>query len=396
MSGVTKHIYDSDIRDILSMWNTELKRIRSTLPCQYTKEDIIQSLKTYFPHEWHSVEIKYIYYTQKDKHLKKRFGKARFNMQPAEQLLEKSKQYRIIMSSDFKENHRLKYSDTLRIEAQNSLLANRTPKIQKVNNKIEMSKSRVQQVTPTYIDQLIGLYERKGTSQKDKCYILAELKKYYSPRIIQFFFKLNDTELNKQLRQEAFYHLQNFSYQPRARKQKYMQVHTKNKKRRAYLKNTYPNEVFSIEHTPNELEYRIANSKEQGIKRYDFFISHSYKDGLLVQKLIQHENSDGKDVFCDWINDSDYLKRHLLCEATLKVIEKRLEQSDALLFVKSEFSMASVWCRYELNYFNELGRPIYTISAEDIEKGIFIKNIEQNAWFVDSNYKERVLLANTH
>lgn len=40
--------------------------------------------------------------------------------------------------------------------------------------------SKVQQVTPSFIDQLIGLYERKNTSQKDRRYILLELKKYYS------------------------------------------------------------------------------------------------------------------------------------------------------------------------------------------------------------------------
>lgn len=41
-----------------------------------------------------------------------------------------------------------------------------------------------------------------------------------------------------------------------------------------------------------------------------------------MQELITFENKKGKDVFCDWINDVDYLKRHLVCEATLKVIER--------------------------------------------------------------------------
>lgn len=44
--------------------------------------------------------------------------------------------------------------------------------------------SKVQQVTPKYLDQLIGLYERKNTSQKDRLYILTELNKYYSPKIV--------------------------------------------------------------------------------------------------------------------------------------------------------------------------------------------------------------------
>lgn len=49
-----------------------------------------------------------------------------------------------------------------------------------------------------------------------------------------------------------------------------MQVHTKNKKRKQYLRNVYPDEKYNIPQNPNELEYRIMNAKEQKIKRYDF------------------------------------------------------------------------------------------------------------------------------
>lgn len=50
-----------------------------------------------------------------------------------------------------------------------------------------------------------------------------------------------------------------------------------------------------------------------------------------MQELILFENRKSKNVFCDWINDADYLKRKLVCKATLKVIETRLEQSDAII-----------------------------------------------------------------
>lgn len=390
MAGVTKHIFEHDVRDILSMWNTQLKCVQKVLPKEYSYEDIVKALKLYYPHEWFSVEMKYLYYSKKDKYLINRFGKARYNMMPAEQLLKQAKQYQVLMSKSTKRWHANCYSEEQLSFKKQTLWRKREPKIKSVNEKISRAKSKVQQVTPAYIDQLIGLYERKNTCQKDKVYILAELKKYYSPEIIQFFYKLNDTELNKQLRWEAFYHLQSFNYHPRARRQKYMQVHTDNKKRRDYLKNVYPNETFSIIQTPDELEYRINNSREQKLKKYDFFISHSYKDSALVQKLIEYENLNGNDVFCDWINDSDYLKRHLLCAATLNVIEKRLEQSDALLFLRSKNSTSSVWCKYELNYFRALGRPIYTISADDVQKSIYCPELEKDNWFIDKNYKELV------
>ena len=392
MSGVTKHIYEHEIRDIISMWNIQLKFIQGLLPKDYMDNDVVDMLKYFYPHEWHSVEIKYWYYNKKDKYLKKHFGKARYNMKKPEKLLYSSGKYREILSVERRKKFAANYSEEVISELKQKLWNERKPKIEKINQKIEHAKLKTQQMTPEFIDQLIGFYERKSTSQKDKMYILLELKKYYNFKIIQFFFKLNDTELNKQLRWIAFYHLQSFNYQPRARRQKYMQVHTSNKKRKEYLKKVYPDEKYTIPETPMELEYRIENAKEQKIKTYDFFISHSSIDSEAVQKLILFENKHGKNVFCDWINDSDYLKRNLLCNATLKVLEKRLEQSKNLLFVDSDNSRQSIWCKYELNYFDELGKPMYIVTKEDIENDIFKIEPILDKWYLDSSYKELVLL----
>lgn len=313
-------------------------------------------------------------------------------MKAPEVLLMDASRCKKILSKEYQRIHFDNYTEESRVLARENLWLKRKPKIERVNQKIEKALSKTQQVTPSFIDQIIGLYERKNTSQKDRRYILLELKKYYSDKIIQFFFKLNDTELNKQLRWEAFYHLQSFNYQPRARRQKYMQVHTKNKKRKKFLKEVYPFETYEIPQNPNELEYRIENSREQKIKEYDFFISHSSKDSTYVQKLIQAENQDGKNIFCDWINDVDYLKRHLLCKATLKVLEKRMEQSKAMIFVVSENSLHSIWCKYELNYFTELGKPIYCVSKEAIDEKNFHLDKMNDTWFLDSDYKTLALI----
>lgn len=392
MSGVTKHIFEHEIRDVISMWSKQLKEIKNILPQSYTEEDIIDMLKEFYPHEWNSVEIKYWYYEKKDRNIKKRFGKKRYNMKRPEQLLRSVAEYKKIMSVQYQNDYADNYSEERSEKLKRELWEKRKNKIKKIDQKIEKAKFKTQQVTPEFLDQLIGLYERKNTSQKDKMYILLELQKYYSPPIMQFFFKLNDTELNKQLRWIAFYHLQSFNYQPRARRQKYMQVHTKNKNKKKYLREVYPNESYKIPKTPDELEYRIENAKEQKIKTYDFFISHSSKDSASVQKLIQYENQNGKNIFCDWINDVDYLKRHLLCSATLKVLEKRLEQSKGVIFVLSDNSMNSMWCKYELNYFEELERPIYFIKTEDIEKDNFMITPLIDKWYLDAEYKQLALL----
>lgn len=74
MSGVTKHIFEHDIRDILTMWNKEIKTTQSLLPRRYSLEDIINLLKKFYPYEWRSVGFKYKYYHIKDRHIKKSLG----------------------------------------------------------------------------------------------------------------------------------------------------------------------------------------------------------------------------------------------------------------------------------------------------------------------------------
>ena len=214
MSGVTKHIFNQEVRDILSMWDCEIKTIEPLLPKEYSSGDIITLLKEFYPHEWHSVEIKYVYYQTKDRYIKRKFGKSRYHMKAPEVLLMDASRCKKILSKEYQRIHFDNYTEESGVLARENLWLKRKPKIERVNQKIEKALSKVQQVTPSFIDQLIGLYERKNTSQKDRRYILLELKKYYSDKIIQFFFKLNDTELNKQLRWEAFYHLQSFNYQP--------------------------------------------------------------------------------------------------------------------------------------------------------------------------------------
>ena len=183
MSGVTKHIFEHEMQDIDSMWNSELKTLEPLLPRKYTMDDVIGLLKEFYPHEWHSVEIKYTYYQIKDRCIKKRYGKNRYNMKPPEMLLKQTSIFRRIMSSEYRAWYYDNYEEDKRVSAREELLKKRKPKIDKVNKKIEVALSKTQQVIPVFIDQLIGLYERKNTSQKDKMYILLEIKKYYSDKI---------------------------------------------------------------------------------------------------------------------------------------------------------------------------------------------------------------------
>lgn len=136
MSGVTKHIYNHEIRDILAMWDKQIIRIQSILPLQYSHNIIIDLLKIFYPHEWKSVEIKYEYYKTKDKYLKRIYGKNRYNMKKPEMLILDSKQYQKIQSSKYKKTHHNKYIKKIRTQNYEELLNERKSRIERIDNKI--------------------------------------------------------------------------------------------------------------------------------------------------------------------------------------------------------------------------------------------------------------------
>ena len=105
MPGVTKRIYEHELMGILIMWNNQLKTIERLLPQFYTNEDVISLLKHFYPHEWNSVQAKYEYYATKDKHIKRRTGKTRYNMPSPEKLINRSQVFKRIKSSKKKSEY---------------------------------------------------------------------------------------------------------------------------------------------------------------------------------------------------------------------------------------------------------------------------------------------------
>ncbi len=391
MAGYTKHIFEKEILQIKDDLSKYLNEIIPLLPYEYDINVVKALVQKYYPYEWLIIDEKYKYYCIKEAYLIRQNKKSRYRLDEPSTLLKKISSYKKIISHDYVGQHQSAYNEKNRVNLEADFKARRNPKIIKIYNKIIKAKLKMQQVEPEYIDKLMGLYDRKSTTQKDKVYILHELKKYYCSKTLTFFSKKVDIEYNIQLRRMAFEHIQSLGFQPVLRKQKYMIIHSKNKKRREFLKKVYANENYNIKAIPDELEYRIKNSKEQSIKSYDYFISHSSLDYKVVQKLIQDLNFKNKNIYCDWVNDDDYLKRKLVGGATLEVIKKRLQQSKIMIFVISDNSLNSKWCNYELNYNYELGKPIYTIKKEELIKGRYELELNEKQWFLDKDYMKTKL-----
>ncbi len=385
--GYTKYDYEKYINALETELEGYVKEVAITLPVGYSVADIIEAVKQYYPFEWRIINERYIECRKADEKLKRLGKKPRYLMSKPEVILADLKIVKELLK-DSRLKHYENYIKTSEYQiTYNDFVNKRNQIIARRQTKIDKALERTQRMEPLFLDKLMGLYERKNTSMKDRVYILLELEKYYCHKVVSFFKKVAHSELNFQLREEAVRHLLSLGHYAKLRKQKYMQCHVNNKKRKKYLKEIYAKERFDIRAIPQELEYRIDNAKEQKIKNYDYFISHSSSDFLVVQDLIYTLNDKGKNIYCDWINDADYLKRNLVCNATLEVIKKRLEQSKAVIFVDSLNSRRSQWVKYELNYFKSLGKIIYTIGAFDIEEKVFKIEILKDFWFVDKNYE---------
>lgn len=229
----------------------------------------------------------------------------------------------------------------------------------------------LQQVDPGFIDALIYAYHDRHNSTNDKMEIFKEIQKYDCEKSRQFFWKLNDSERNDQIRNLAFKHLQKSGHYVKLRKG------FKGKKK------TYQIERSTFEGTPQALAKKLQDDKSvQGLKHYDLFISHSSKDKSYVRQVVEEANAIGLNCYVDWTADNDFLKRSMVSEYTKEVLKVRMKQSKKLLYLSSDKSRSSQWVSFELDYYkNCLQREIRMIilDGEDVHdfKHITLKEMDQ-------------------
>ena len=115
-----------------------------------------------------------------------------------------------------------------------------------------------------------------------------------------FLHKVNASERNYQLRHFAFLTLQQFG-----EKEVRLRKNRKGNKR-------VGDDVFPVKiESPKELLSHIYNSQMEKNKKYDLFISHSSTNKELLLRTKSILNSLNFNVYIDWINDKEGLKRTL-------------------------------------------------------------------------------------
>lgn len=371
MPGKTKRKYEGELVRFAKRLRRPLELVVETLKPGYTGNDLLQAFKDYYPFEWEEICERWKIYSEKDKFLKQKKGKTRYKPSKPEEYFFSLMKVKYLLSKGFREKHKQNYNEQLRVSKTKALRLKRDGRIKKRRQRIEMYTEDLQQVDPGFIDALIYAYHDRHNSTNDKMEIFKEIQKYDCEKSRQFFWKLNDSERNDQIRNLAFKHLQKSGHYVKLRKG------FKGKKK------TYQIERSTFKGTPQALAKKLQDDKSvQGLKHYDLFISHSSKDKSYVRQVVEEANAIGLNCYVDWTADNDFLKRSMVSEYTKEVLKVRMKQSKKLLYLSSDKSRSSQWVSFELDYYkNCLQREIRMIilDGEDVHdfKHITLKEMDQ-------------------
>ncbi|WNS42046.1 toll/interleukin-1 receptor domain-containing protein [Paenibacillus sp. MMS20-IR301] len=366
MPGIAQRKYVGETMRINKTISRILRRLSDVLPYNYSAETLLELFQDLYPREWMELDQRYHQYKKKDAFLSKNGKKIRYKPDPPREHFLNLPKVKHMISKGAIAKHKANFDKNGYQQRLDNYKAKRQSAIQSRNKKIAKANELIQNVEPLYIDAFIAAYHKKGISIDGKLEIFKELQKYKSRKVIEFFYKLNDSERNNQIRNMAFKHLQSTGSYAKLRK------HYKGKKKE------YMTERSQFYMTPLDLLNRIESNNVQNKKVYDVFISHSYKDSAIIKKIMKAFNKHSLNVYCDWTSDNDFLKRELVSEYTKVVLQKRLEQSRNLVFVKTKNSIESDWVNFELDYFNNLGKSIFCINLS-VEEDMLFAGLDYNA-----------------
>ena len=351
MVGEAKRKYDGELIRFAKSLRRPLDLVVETLKPDYSANDLLQAFKDYYPFEWKEICERWKVYSEKDEFLRQKKGHTRYNPLEPKEYFFSLKKVEYLLSKEFRKKHKQNYNEQFRVEKTNELRSQRNRKIEKSRKRIEEYTEDSQRVDPGFLDALIYAYHDHRNSTSDKMEIFKEIQKFECEKAIQFFWRLNDSERNSELRNLAFMHLQKSGHYAKLRKG------FKGKKK------AYQTEKSAFYGTPQTLAEKLKDNRSaQSVKCYDLFISHSSGDKGFVRSIVAKANSQGMSCYVDWTSDNDFLKRSMVSDYTKEVLKVRMNQSKHLLYLSSHRSRNSEWVSFELDYYeNCLHREILMI-----------------------------------
>ena len=236
MSGYAKRSYEKFIVESSKDFSKYVNAISNILPLKINSDAIISLIKEFYPYEYQVFCERCDSFSKQERSLRSIKHKSRYSFIDPDTFIIKLRASQRLLQNDYQRDYATLYDEERVEQLRSSLHKKRDPHINRIRNKVQKAKLKTQQMEPEFLDKLIGLYDRKNTSQNDRIYIMLELEKYYTPKIVRFFQRKMNSEFNFQLRHRAFLYLQSMGHYAVLRAQKSMPFNTNNSKRKQQLR----------------------------------------------------------------------------------------------------------------------------------------------------------------
>src|SRR5699024_6696088 len=119
MPGKAKRKYEGELIRFAKRLRRPLELVVETLKPGYTGNDFLQAFKDYYPFEWEEICERWKVYSEKDKFLKQKRGKTRYNPLKPEEYFFSLMKVKYLLSKGFREKHKQNYNEQLRMEKAN-------------------------------------------------------------------------------------------------------------------------------------------------------------------------------------------------------------------------------------------------------------------------------------
>lgn len=126
--------------------------------------------------ELRAFQFELVGYSHQDRTLYRHVRKTRYQVKSLDYYLN-DRPITNLLNQCYIANRAKEFDEIARASAESEFIKSRNNANLKKKEKVDAAKRKAQEVEPEFLEKMIGLYDRKRTSQKDRIYILHELYK---------------------------------------------------------------------------------------------------------------------------------------------------------------------------------------------------------------------------
>jgi hypothetical protein len=109
----------------------------------------------------------------------------------------------------------------------------------------------------------------------------------------------------------------------------------------------------------------LTRAQAASTRQYDVFLSHAFKDAVIVYGIYKMLTAAGLTVFVDWIS-SPGVDRTQVTPANAAYLRKSMDQSLSLLYAATQNAGGSKWMPWELGYMDGRKRPVGILPVGEV------------------------------